>query len=164
MLHVMRGGTFPAMLVISAVATGCGLAPPVAEPPPECNFVEGTALILSGRSTTQALGVTEVPGDPMRNDPADIYITRDEFDEGDLRGRLVCAIYTGMPGFVEVTVVPEGWQPPTGEAAEAGPTADPSPPSSGLPPRTAARSAYRGTRRSELDATPCPRRKAVSTT
>ncbi|MGQ0607366.1 MAG: hypothetical protein ACT4OQ_02710, partial [Chloroflexota bacterium] len=78
MLHVMWGGTFPAVLVISAVATGCGLAPPEAEAPPECNFDDGTALIFSGRATTQAVGVTEVPGDPMRNDPADIYITRDE--------------------------------------------------------------------------------------
>jgi len=43
----------------------------------------------------------------MSDDPADIYITRDAFDQGELHGRLVCAIYVNDPGFVEVTVHPE---------------------------------------------------------
>ncbi len=29
----------------------------------------------------------------MSDDLADIYITRDKFDQGDLHGRLVCAIF-----------------------------------------------------------------------
>lgn len=44
-------------------------------------------------------------GDPMSDDPADIYITRDKFDQGELHGRLVCAVYAGQ-NFVEVTVLP----------------------------------------------------------
>ena len=42
----------------------------------------------------------------MSDDPADIYITRDKFDQGTLRGRLVCAIFVNDPGFVEITVHP----------------------------------------------------------
>jgi hypothetical protein len=66
----------------------------------------GTALSYAGRSTTAALNVQEVVGDPMSDDPADIYITRDAFDQGELRGRLVCAIYVNGPDFVEITVHP----------------------------------------------------------
>ncbi|HJP70618.1 MAG TPA: hypothetical protein VJ975_02775 [Candidatus Limnocylindria bacterium] len=81
------------------------------------------------------LGVQEVVDDPMSDDLADIYITRDEFDQGELHGRLVCAIYPESAGFVEVTVVPEGWElggarppdPPTPE-----PTPIPERPSNGI--------------------------------
>jgi hypothetical protein len=52
------------------------------------------------------LDVQEVVGDPMSNDPADIYITRDKFDQGNLHGRLVCAIFVNQPDFVEITVHP----------------------------------------------------------
>ncbi|MGH2445597.1 MAG: hypothetical protein ACRDGD_06105 [Candidatus Limnocylindria bacterium] len=76
------------------------------EAPESCGFPDGTALSYAGRSTTAALGVQEVVGDPMSEDPADIYITRDQFDQGELRGRLVCAIFVNAPGFVEVTVHP----------------------------------------------------------
>src|SRR4029078_5670144 len=37
-------------------------------------------------------------------EPADIYITRDAFDQGQHHGRLVCAIYVKNPAFVEATV------------------------------------------------------------
>ena len=47
--------------------------------------------------------------DPMSDDPADIYVTRDTFNQGELHGRLVCAIFVNDPGFVEVTVHPEDW-------------------------------------------------------
>lgn len=63
-------------------------------------------IAFGGRSTTAALDVQQVMGDPMSDDPADIYITRDKFDEGDLHGRLVCAIYVNQQGFVEITVHP----------------------------------------------------------
>ena len=66
----------------------------------------GTALSYAGRSTTSALNVQEVVGDPMSDDLADIYITRDKFDQGDLHGRLVCAIFLDQPSFVEITVHP----------------------------------------------------------
>jgi hypothetical protein len=69
-------------------------------------FPPGTALSFSGRTTTAALGVQEMVGDPMSDDLADIYITRDAFDQGELRGRLVCAIYVET-GMVEVTVHPD---------------------------------------------------------
>lgn len=85
--------------------TGCG-AFPGQEAPERCGFPDGTALSYAGRSTTAALGVQEVVGDPMSDDPADIYITRDPFDQGELRGRLVCAIFVNQPDFVEVTVHP----------------------------------------------------------
>ena len=41
------------------------------------------------------------------DDPADIYITRDAFDQGEHHGRLVCAVFVNDPGFVEITVHPE---------------------------------------------------------
>jgi hypothetical protein len=90
--------------------------PAGAEAPPECGFPPGTALEFAGRSTTAALDVQEAVGDPMSDDPADIYITRDKFDQGELHGRLVCAIFVNDPGFVEVTVHPEDggrFVPPT---------------------------------------------------
>jgi hypothetical protein len=68
-------------------------------------FPPGTALSFSGRTTTAALDVQEVVGDPMSHQLADIFITRDAFDQGALHGRLVCAIYVET-GFVEVTVHP----------------------------------------------------------
>jgi hypothetical protein len=77
--------------------------------PEACGFPDGAALSFAGRSTTATLGVQEVVGDPMSDDPADIYITRDRYDRGELRGRLVCAIYPGQDeaaDFVEVTLHP----------------------------------------------------------
>lgn len=108
-------------------ATGCGVlfpgqfaAPigqaPRQEAPVACGFPAGTVLEYAGRSTTAALHVQEVVGDPMSDDPADIYITRDAFDQGELRGRLVCAIFVNDPGFVEITVHPDDGgrvEPPT---------------------------------------------------
>jgi hypothetical protein len=84
--------------------TGCGLLSGP-EAPEDCGFPDGTALSYAGRSTTAALGVQQVVGDPMSNDLADIYITRDKFDQGELHGRLVCAIFLDQ-NFVEVTVHP----------------------------------------------------------
>ena len=74
-----------------------------AEAPAECSFPPGTPLEFAGRSTTATLDVQEAVGDPMSDDPADIYITRDAFDQGELHGRLVCAIFVNQPGFVEIT-------------------------------------------------------------
>ena len=93
-----------ALLVLAACAGG-----PLAlgvEAPEECGFPDGTALGFAGRSTTALLGVNEAPGDPMSVEPADIYITRDAFDQGENHGRLVCAIFVNPPGFVEITVHP----------------------------------------------------------
>ncbi len=42
----------------------------------------------------------------MSDDAADIYITRDAFDQGENHGRLVCAVFVDHPGFVEITVHP----------------------------------------------------------
>lgn len=52
----------------------------------------------------------------MSTEPADIYITREAFDQGELRGRLVCAVFVNSPGLVEVTVHPADggrFSPPT---------------------------------------------------
>ena len=99
-------------------------AGPVA--PPECRFPDGTPLVFAGRSTTATLEVEEAVGDPMSDRPADIYITRDEFDQGDLHGRLVCAVYTDGAVFVEITVAPDGWDPQTGRPSSAAtPSAEP---------------------------------------
>jgi hypothetical protein len=99
-----------ARLVIGSLAflllSGCTTLSSGQEAPESCGFADGTALSYAGRSTTAALGVQEVVGDPMSNDPADIYITRDKFDQGELHGRLVCAIFVNQPGFVEITVHP----------------------------------------------------------
>ena len=105
--------SFVALLVLAACAGG-PLALAV-EAPAECGFPDGTALGFAGRSTTALLGVNEVPGDPMSVEPADIYVTRDAFDQGELHGRLVCAIFVNPPGFVEVTVHPadDPFVPPT---------------------------------------------------
>lgn len=110
-------------LGVTAALIGCGTLPgqesadpsvlkapetlPGQEAAEACGFPEGTALSFAGRSTTAALNVQEVVGDPMSFDPADIYITRDKFDQGQLHGRLVCAIFVNQPGFVEITVHPE---------------------------------------------------------
>lgn len=88
-----------------ALLTGCGTLV-LREAPASCGFPAGTALSYAGRSTTATLGVQEVVGDPMSHDPADIYITRDAFDQGEHHGRLVCAIFVEAPDFVEVTVHP----------------------------------------------------------
>jgi hypothetical protein len=74
--------------------------------PEACGFPAGTPLSYAGRSTTADLDVQEAVGDPMSDDLADIYITRDAFDQGELHGRLVCAVFVDTPGFVEITVHP----------------------------------------------------------
>jgi hypothetical protein len=99
--------------------TGCALVGQ--EAPDACGFPDGAALAFAGRSTTSTLQVQEVVGDPMSDDPADIYITRDKFDQGQLHGRLVCAIFVNDPGFVEVTVHPA-------DGGRAQPPPEPPPP------------------------------------
>jgi hypothetical protein len=94
------------------------------EAPAACGFPPGTALSYAGRSTTAALDVQEIVGDPMSDDPADIYITRDALDQGEHHGRLVCAIFVGDPGFVEITVHPEDggrFEPPLETPAATAP-------------------------------------------
>lgn len=113
------------LVLTSALLVGCaGLFGP--EEAGSC-FPPGTALSFSGRTTTAALGVQEVVGDPMSHELADISITRDAFDQGELHGRLVCAVYVDS-GMVEVTVHPEDGGRVGGEPVE--PTAPPTP----LPP------------------------------
>lgn len=115
-----------AMVFAIAVLTGCGALG--GQEAPESCFSDGTALSYAGRTTTAALNVQEVVGDPMSHELADIYITRDKFDQGDLHGRLVCAIFVDHPGFVEVTVHPaDGGR----VQAEPVPTPDPTPLPSG---------------------------------
>jgi hypothetical protein len=81
---------------------------PDAEAPEACGFPDGTGLSYAGRSTTAALDVQEVVGDPMSFDPADIYVTSDRVDWGGWgRVRLVCAIFVDQPDFVEITVHPD---------------------------------------------------------
>ena len=94
-----------AIVLAFFLLTGCG-ALPAQEAPEACGFPDGTALSHAGRSTTATLNVQEVVRDPMSHEPADIYITRDAFDQGELHGRLVCAIFVNQPGFVEITVHP----------------------------------------------------------
>ena len=109
------------LLVVILSLAGCRLAggaasqpgSPSATPPPEgteapeaCGFPAGTQLSYAGRSTTADLDVQEVVGDAMSDDAADIYITRDAFDQGEKHGRLVCAVFLDHPGFVEITVHP----------------------------------------------------------
>lgn len=90
-----------ALLILS----GCGVSLGQ-EAPAECGFGSGTPMSYAGRSTTAELDVQEVVGDPMSIEPADIYITRDAFRQGEVQGRLVCAIYVNHPGFIEITVHP----------------------------------------------------------
>jgi hypothetical protein len=96
---------------------------PGVEAPEACGFPDGTGLSYAGRSTTAALDVQEVVGDPMSFDPADIYITTDKFDQGALHGRLVCAIFVDQPDFVEITVHPDdgGRYSPTESSTPAPP-------------------------------------------
>jgi hypothetical protein len=118
-----------AMSLVLAMS-GCGLLPEdvapalAVEAPAECGFAEGTELAFAGRSTTALLGVNEVQGDPMSVEPADIYVTRDAFDQGENHGRLVCAIFINQPGFVEITVHPadDPFVPPTPAPAGSQPT------------------------------------------
>jgi len=108
--------------------------------PAECGFAPGTALEFAGRSTYAALGVGDAAGasvDPMSDDPADIYVTRDTFNQGELHGRLVCAIFVNDPGFVEVTVHPEDWGRFT-------PVPEPGEPSNGISESDAAEAARDG--------------------
>jgi hypothetical protein len=104
----------PTPLEESAVADGPTASPAGAFAPAECYFPEGAALEFAGRSTYVELNVGDaapygdVVTDPLADDPADIYITRDTYNQGDLHGRLVCAIFVGdNEGFIEVTVHPE---------------------------------------------------------
>ena len=102
------------------------------EAPTACGFPPGTALEFAGRATTAELGVNEAEGDPLSDDQADIYVTRDAFDQGALHGRLVCAIFLDPVGFVEVTVHPDDVPPPT-------PAPSPSRPSTGIDESAATR-------------------------
>ena len=104
-----------------------GLSQPVAPPPsasavaggpeaPEdCGFPPGTPLEFAGRSTYAELHVGDAKGepvDPLSDDPADIYITRDPIthESHSAPGRYVCAIFVGEnEGFVEITMHPEDW-------------------------------------------------------
>lgn len=104
--RALPGGAEPS-LSNSAAAKPSAPASLLGEAPEACDFPAGTALEYAGRSTTAELDVQEVVGDPMSDDPADIYITRDGFDQGNRHGRLVCAIFVNDPGFVEVTVHPD---------------------------------------------------------
>ena len=89
-------------------------------------FGPDVALEYAGRSTTAELGVQEAAGDPMSTHQADIYITRDKFQEGIHFGRLVCAIYVEDGGFIEYTVHPED------QSSPPPPTPTPTPLPSGL--------------------------------
>ena len=100
-------GTRPALLLAATAMTGCGLLSGPAAPE-ACGFPDGTVLEFAGRATTSALGLVEVADDPILSiEPADIYITRDRFTQGDLQGRLVCAIYVTQSGFTEITIHPD---------------------------------------------------------
>lgn len=109
--RALAGGGDPSQSDPSAaeptVSEPSASAPSLGDAPEACGFPAGTALEYAGRSTTAELDVQEVVGDPMSDDPADIFITREAFDQGDLHGRLVCAIFVNDPGFVEVTVHPQ---------------------------------------------------------
>jgi len=89
-------------------------------------FGPEVALEYAGRSTTAELGVQEAAGDPMSTHPADIYITRDKFQEGIHYGRIVCAIYVEDAGFTEYTVHPED------QSSPPPPTPTPTPLPSGM--------------------------------
>lgn len=105
-------GTRVSLPLLVAIATsGCGLlSGPVA--PEACGFPEGTVLEFAGRSTTSALGLVDIADDPILSiEPADIYITRDQLTQGDVQGRLVCAIYVTQSGFTEITVHPDDLPP-----------------------------------------------------
>lgn len=111
--RAISGGAAPSL---PAPTTAAPVSVSGDEAPEACGFPAGTALEYAGRSTTAQLDVQEVVGDPMSDDPADIYITRDKFDQGALHGRLVCAIFVNDPGFVEITVHPDDGgrvEPPT---------------------------------------------------
>jgi hypothetical protein len=97
----------PAAQASPQSAPTSGPAGSAAEAPSECGFPSGTPLEFSGRTTTAALDVQEVVGDPMSTQLADIYITREAFDQGELHGRLVCAVFVDEPAFVEITVHPD---------------------------------------------------------
>lgn len=81
--------------------------------PDDCGFPPGAALEFSGRSTYAELRVGDAKGaasDPMSDEPADFYITRDSYNQGSLHGRLVCAIFVDEnAGFIEITVHPDDW-------------------------------------------------------
>jgi hypothetical protein len=116
-------------------------SPPGPEAPAECGFLPGAALEFAGRSTYAALGVGDAAGassDPMSDDPADIYITRDTYNQGQLHGRLVCAIFVGAnQWFVEITVHPQDWGRFT-------PVPEPGEPTNGLSETEAAEAARAG--------------------
>ena len=122
----------------SELALPSGVAPPsasavaeVLEAPERCDFPAGAALEFAGRSTYAELRVGDAKGDsgdPMSDEPADIYITRDPITRegsGQL-GRFVCAIFVGEnEGFVEITMHPDDWDRYT-------PVPEPGEPANGL--------------------------------
>jgi hypothetical protein len=85
------------------------------------DFPEGAPLVVATRTTAAALEVEEVPGDPLSHDLADVYVTRAEYDQGDLHGPLVCATFVEQPGIVEITVAPETCDPETGRPSMPAP-------------------------------------------
>ena len=113
-----------------------GEALPGVEAPEACGFPDGTALSFAGRSTTSALDVQEAVGDPMSDDPADIYVTWDRVGWGNWgHVRLVCAIFVEPAGFVEVTVHPDdgGRATPAPEPSLPVPSCEPAPsPNAGI--------------------------------
>jgi hypothetical protein len=72
----------------------------------KCGFGDAP-IAYATRATTSALDVQEAVGDPLSDDPADIYVTRDKYEQGAHFGRLVCMILVDQPSFTEVTVHPE---------------------------------------------------------
>ena len=130
------------------VASPSGVAQPsasavaeVLEAPDACGFPAGTALEFAGRSTYAELRVGDAKGDsadPMSDEPADIYITRDPITRegsGPL-GRIVCAIFVGEhEGFVEITMHPDDWD-------RYSPVPKPGEPANGLSPDDAIEAAH----------------------
>jgi len=115
-----------ALAVALVALAGCGLFVGQ-EAPEDCGFPDGTALSFAGRTTTAALDVQEVVGDPMSHELADIYVTRDALDQGEHHGRLVCAIFVNQPAFVEITVHPADGGRARGDGPTEGPTPTPLP-------------------------------------
>src|SRR5918992_4560955 len=108
------GSSVPHSAAASGVEVAVAPSPSTSgqEAPEACGFPPGAALEFAGRSTYAELRVGDAKGDrvdPMSDDPADIYVTRDTFNQGEVHGRLVCAIFVDQPDFVEVTVHPEDW-------------------------------------------------------
>ena len=110
MLGHMRTTIRVALTVVVGMGASSSGILPTDEATEPCEFPPGTALEFAGRATTAELGVEEVPGDPLSDEPADIVITREEYVQGDQHGRLVCAYYVNE-NFVEVTIHPDDLEP-----------------------------------------------------